>query len=51
MSTGKTETVTRVITRGDVRCDCGALLFRALGNIDLETKCRRCGKKRRYVTN
>jgi hypothetical protein len=32
----------------DVRCRCGALLFRALGASDVEVKCRRCGACQRY---
>lgn len=29
---------------GDVRCRCGALMFKACGPVHLEMKCRRCGQ-------
>ena len=32
-----------IVASGDVRCSCGALLFRACGPVCLEMKCRRCG--------
>ena len=35
---------------GDVRCSCGALMFRACGPIQLEMKCRRCGLLWRVAT-
>lgn len=34
---------------GDVRCDCGALLFKALGPAVIELKCRRCGRVWQFV--
>jgi len=35
---------------GEVRCACGALLFKAHGPVCLEMKCRRCGKVWVYAT-
>jgi hypothetical protein len=39
---------TRRTPSGDVRCECGALLFRALGPVQLEMKCRRCARMWRF---
>lgn len=35
---------------GEVRCRCGALMFRACGPVCLEMKCRRCGTLWRFAT-
>lgn len=40
----ESSTKTRIVgTYGDVRCHCGALLFKACGPVCLEVRCRRCG--------
>lgn len=36
--------------QGEVRCRCGALMFRACGPVCLEMKCRRCGLLWRIAT-
>jgi hypothetical protein len=42
----------RLVTgSGDVRCSCGALMFRASGPVSLEMKCRRCGLIWQYATS
>jgi phage FluMu protein Com len=40
---------TRRVVPGDVRCRCGALLFRARGVSDVDIKCRRCRCRTRFI--
>jgi phage FluMu protein Com len=40
----------RIETAADVRCACGALLFKALGPTALEMKCRRCRRICRFYS-